>query len=132
MNKTATILLKVCITCTVLSVHAASIFFPDNSPLIRKVEAPDWLRDGREGDGYLTVSSQVIAENTCATLSDKSFWGSEKTQLVISVTTSGFKSKLNQRVSELYLMSHVFLLLGTQRYPSGTQPATSNRTRFSA
>ncbi len=96
MNKTATILLKVCITCTVLSVHAASIFFPDNSPLIRKVEAPDWLRDGREGDGYLTVSSQVIAENTCATLSDKSFWGSEKTQLVISVTTSGFKSKLNK------------------------------------
>ena len=96
MNKTAKVILKVCITCTILSVHAASIFFPDNSPLIRKVEAPDWLRDGREGDGYLTVSSQVIAENTCATLSDKSFWGSEKTQLVISVTTSGFKSKLNK------------------------------------
>ncbi len=79
-----------------ITAQSATIFFPDIAPIIRKAEAPDWLREGREGDGYIAISSQVIAENTCATLSDHGFWGSEKTQLVISVTTSGFKSKLNK------------------------------------
>lgn len=99
MIKSAKFLIRVCIVWTLLPAlngHTASIFFPDNSPIIRKVEAPDWLREGREGDGYITISSQVLAENTCANLSDHGFWSSEKTQLVISVTTSGFKSKLNK------------------------------------
>ena len=77
MIKSAKFLIRVCIVWTLLPAlngHTASIFFPDNSPIIRKVEAPDWLREGREGDGYITISSQVLAENTCANLSDHGFW----------------------------------------------------------
>jgi hypothetical protein len=96
MFKSVKILIFVLSAFSGLSSFASSIFFPDISPQIRKEEAPEWLKDGREGDGYITISSQIIAENTCTTLSDHGFWGSEKTQLVVSVTTSGFKSKLNK------------------------------------
>jgi hypothetical protein len=83
-----------CTQC--LTGEAASLFFPDMSPHINRFDAPIWLKKGQEGDGYLSISSEVIAQNTCATLSEHGFWSSEKTQLVVSVTSSGFKSKLEK------------------------------------
>ena len=76
--------------------HSASLFFPEMRPVIKKIDPAEWLKNGKEGDGYLTVSSEVIAENSCSNLSDHGFWSSEKTQLVISVTSNGFKSKLDK------------------------------------
>ena len=78
-------------------VHSASLFFPEMRPVIKKIDPAEWLKNGKEGDGYLTVSSEVIAENSCSNLSDHGFWSSEKTQLVISVTSNGFKSKLDKK-----------------------------------
>jgi len=77
--------------------HSASLFFPEMHPVIKKIDPAEWLKNGKEGDGYLTVSSEVIAENSCSNLSDHGFWSSEKTQLVISVTSNGFKSKLDKK-----------------------------------
>lgn len=77
--------------------HSASLFFPEMRPVIKKIDPAEWLKNGKEGDGYLTVSSEVIAENSCSNLSDHGFWSSEKTQLVISVTSNGFKSKLDKK-----------------------------------
>jgi len=89
--------------CTVLiatvmpnSSHAAPFFFPDMSPSFVKGDPPEWLQDGRGNDGYLTITSEVIPVNTCTQMASRSFWGSDKTQLVLSVTTYGFKSKLDR------------------------------------
>jgi hypothetical protein len=76
--------------------NAAPFFFPDMNPSFVKVDSPEWLQEGRGNDGYLTISSEVIPVNTCTQMSSHSFWGSDKTQLVLSVVTYGFKSKLDK------------------------------------
>ena len=77
-------------------VIAAPFFFPDMNPSFKKSQPPDWLRDGRGNDGYLTITSEVIPVNSCTQMSSQSFWGSDKTQLVLSVVTNGFKNKLDK------------------------------------
>ncbi|MEY4495032.1 MAG: hypothetical protein RL744_96 [Pseudomonadota bacterium] len=75
---------------------AAAFFFPDMNPSFVRGEPPDWLHDGRGNDGYLTISSEVIPVSSCTQMASRSFWGSDKTQLVLSVVTQGFKSKLDK------------------------------------
>lgn len=76
--------------------HAAPFFFPDMNPSFVKGDSPEWLQDGRGNDGYLTITSEVIPVSTCTQMASRSFWGSDKTQLVLSVVTYGFKSKLDK------------------------------------
>ncbi len=75
---------------------AAPFFFPDMNPSFVKGESPDWLRDGRGNDGYLTITSEVVPVSSCTQMASHSFWGSDKTQLVLSVMTHGFKGKLDK------------------------------------
>lgn len=75
---------------------AAPFFFPDMNPSFVKGDSPEWLQEGRGNDGYLTITSEVIPVNTCTQMASRSFWGSDKTQLVLSVVTYGFKSKLDK------------------------------------
>jgi hypothetical protein len=75
---------------------AAPFFFPDMSPSFERVDPPNWLRVGRGGDGYLTITSEVIPINSCTQMASRSFWGSDKTQLILSVVTNGFKTKLDK------------------------------------
>ncbi|WP_173065084.1 hypothetical protein [Sulfurimicrobium lacus] len=70
--------------------QATIYFFPDTNPVMAVGEQPKWLKDGRGNDGYVSVVSEVIPESTCTPLSSRGFWGDKKTQLVLSVTTSGF------------------------------------------
>ena len=70
--------------------YAASFFFPDIHPTIQVRKTPEWLKDSFGNDGYLTITSEVIPATSCVSLSEKSFWKSEKTQLLISVSTRGF------------------------------------------
>jgi hypothetical protein len=91
-------LLSMAVTATVtpsLS-YAAPFFFPDMNPSFVKGDSPEWLQEGRGNDGYLTITSEVIPVNTCTQMASRSFWGSDKTQLVLSVVTYGFKSKLDK------------------------------------
>ncbi len=90
----STILLVLCACHPAL---ASTFFFPGSQPSYTSADAPKWLRDGRGNDGYLTVTSEVIPASSCVPLSNHSFWGGEKTQLVLSVTTNGFKKSLNAR-----------------------------------
>lgn len=76
--------------------NAAPFFFPDMNPSFVKGDSPEWLQDGRGNDGYLTITSEVVPVNTCTQMASRSFWGSDKTQLVLSVVTYGFKSKLDK------------------------------------
>lgn len=76
--------------------NAAPFFFPDMNPSFIKGDSPEWLQEGRGNDGYLTITSEVIPVNTCTQMASQSFWGSEKTQLVLSVVTYGFKNKLDK------------------------------------
>ena len=76
--------------------YAAPFFFPDMNPSFVKGDSPEWLQEGRGNDGYLTITSEVIPVNTCTQMASRSFWGSDKTQLVLSVVTYGFKSKLDK------------------------------------
>jgi hypothetical protein len=75
---------------------AAPFFFPDMNPSFAKGESPEWLRDGRGNDGYLTITSEVIPVSSCTQMASHSFWGSNKTQLVLSVMAHGFKGKLDK------------------------------------
>lgn len=77
------------------SFAASAFFFPDIYPNFTPRETPEWLREGNGLDGYLTITSEVIPTSSCVPLSNKGFWGSDKTQLVISVNTNGFNTKLN-------------------------------------
>lgn len=77
------------------SMAASAFFFPDIYPNFLPRETPEWLREGSGLDGYLTITSEVIPTSSCVPLSNKGFWGSQKTQLVISVVTNGFNTKLN-------------------------------------
>ncbi len=71
-------------------VGASSFFFPDINPTYYPREAPEWLINGSGNDGYLTITSEVVPVTSCVSLSNKSFWGGEKTQLIISITSKGF------------------------------------------
>ena len=86
----------ICIVALPQSSLAAPFFFPDMNPSFIKGEPPDWLHDGRGNDGYLTISSEVIPVSSCTQMASRSFWGSDKTQLVLSVVTQGFKGKLDK------------------------------------
>lgn len=77
--------------------HASTFFFPDMHPSQVRTEPARWLKDGTGGDGYVSITSEVVPVGSCARLSSSSFWGSDKTQLVLSVTSNGFKSRLDQR-----------------------------------
>jgi hypothetical protein len=70
--------------------YSASFFFPDINPTFYPREAPTFLVDGSGNDGYITITSEVIPVSSCVSLANKNFWGSEKTQLLISITQSGF------------------------------------------
>ena len=70
--------------------YSASFFFPDINPTFYPREAPAFLAGGSGNDGYITITSEVVPISSCVSLSNKSFWGSEKTQLLISLTRSGF------------------------------------------
>ncbi|MBU3586676.1 hypothetical protein ICN30_02360 [Polynucleobacter sp. 31A-FELB] len=86
----------ICVAALPQSTLAASFFFPDMNPSFVKGDPPDWLHDGRGNDGYLTISSEVIPVSSCTQMASRSFWGSDKTQLVLSVVTQGFKGKLDK------------------------------------
>ena len=88
--------IAICITALPQSSLAAPFFFPDMNPSFVKGDPPDWLHDGRGNDGYLTISSEVIPVSSCTQMASRSFWGSDKTQLVLSVVTQGFKGKLDK------------------------------------
>ncbi len=77
--------------------HAGTFFFPDMHPKQVRTEPANWLKDGAGNDGYVSITSEVVPVGSCARLSSSSFWGSEKTQLVLSVTSNGFKTRLDQR-----------------------------------
>ncbi len=74
---------------------ASTFFFPGAKPTYISDDVPKWLHDGHGQDGYLTIMSEVIPTSSCVPLSNHNFWGGEKTQLVLSITTNGFKSKLD-------------------------------------
>ena len=76
--------------------YGSSFFFPDINPTFYPREAPAFLVDGFGNDGYITISSEVIQFSSCVSLSNKSFWGSEKTQLLISITRNGFFDQSNE------------------------------------
>jgi hypothetical protein len=88
--------IAICVAALPQSTLAASFFFPDMNPSFVKGDPPDWLHDGRGNDGYLTISSEVIPVSSCTQMASRSFWGSDKTQLVLSVVTQGFKGKLDK------------------------------------
>ena len=69
---------------------AASFFFPDINPTFDPRESPAYLIDGSGNDGYITITSEVVPISSCVSMANKSFWGSEKTQLLISITRNGF------------------------------------------
>ena len=70
--------------------YAASFFFPDINPTFYPRESPAYLIDGSGNDGYITITSEVVPISSCVSMANKSFWGSEKTQLLISITRNGF------------------------------------------
>lgn len=74
---------------------ASTFFFPGSRPAYLSSDAPKWLHDGHGLDGYLTITSEVIPSSSCVPLSNHNFWGGEKTQLVLSITTNGFENKLD-------------------------------------
>ncbi len=76
--------------------HASTFFFPDMHPNQVRTEPAAWLKDGAGNDGYVSITSEVVPVGSCARLSSSSFWGSDKTQLVLSVSSHGFKSRLDQ------------------------------------
>ena len=76
--------------------QAGTFFFPDMHPTQTRAEPSVWLKDGPGNDGYVSITSEVVPIGSCARLSSSSLWGSDKIQLVLSVTGSGFKSRLDK------------------------------------
>lgn len=74
---------------------ATTFFFPGIQPVYTSAATPKWLQTGHGQDGYVTITSEVIPASSCVPLSNHSFWGGEKTQLVLSMTTNGFATKLD-------------------------------------
>ena len=81
---------------TSTNILAGTFFFPDMHPTLIRSEPSAWLKDGPGSDGYVNITSEVVPVGSCARLSSSTFWGSDKIQLVLSVTGSGFKSRLDQ------------------------------------
>lgn len=79
-----------------LPATAATFFFPDMRPTQVRSDPPDWLKQGSSNDGYVSITSEVIPVGSCARLTSSSFWGTDKTQLVLSVSSNGFKSRLDK------------------------------------
>lgn len=80
-----------------VSAGAATFFFPDmNASTSYSSGSMDWLRDARDAEGYLTITSEVLPVSSCAPLSSHTFWTTEKNQLVLSVMANGFKNKLDK------------------------------------
>ena len=78
------------------SAHAATFFFPDMQPTLTKLEPTPWLRGGKGNDAYVSITSQLIPTSSCTQLVSRNFWGSDKTQLILSVMTNGFAPNLNK------------------------------------
>lgn len=76
---------------------ASTFFFPSTNPTYVTGDVPKWLRNGHGQDGYLTVTSEVVPASSCVPLSNHGFWGGEKTQLVLSITTHGFRKNLDNK-----------------------------------
>ncbi|MHB1676822.1 MAG: hypothetical protein ACYCSS_04700 [Sulfuriferula sp.] len=93
--KISAALLMILATILPMSGIASTFFFPANHPVYASGDVPKWLHDGHGHDGYVTVTTEVIPASSCVPLSNHSFWGGENTQLVLSVTTNGFKNKLD-------------------------------------
>lgn len=93
-TKIASVVLVLTMT---FSMHgfASTFFFPGTRPVSTSGETPKWLHDGHGHDGYVTVTSEVIPTSSCVPLSNHTFWGGEKTQLVLSMVTNGFKKNLD-------------------------------------
>ena len=75
---------------------AGSFYFPDMHPRVTQMESPAWLKGGASGDGYVSITSEIIPVGSCTRLSSSGFWSTEKDQLVLSVATNGFKTKLDK------------------------------------
>lgn len=82
-------------TCFSIQSSASTFFFPASNPKYTSGEAPAWLRNGHGKDGYVTITSVVIPVSSCVPLTNHTFWGGEKTQKVLSITTNGFKKSLD-------------------------------------
>lgn len=95
MPKVKQILALLLIATTTVDSFASTFFFPEINPTVTTQEAPKWLRDGHGNDGYVTITSEVIPTSSCVPLSNHNFWGGEKTQLVLSITTNGFQSRFD-------------------------------------
>lgn len=90
-------LLALCITVFISPISlASSFYFPEMNPTVISGDAPNWLKEGNGGDGYITVTSEIIPISSCNQLSTKNFWRTDKTQLVISVVSNGFRKKLDK------------------------------------
>ncbi|MFZ9615658.1 MAG: hypothetical protein ACO3AG_03195, partial [Fluviibacter sp.] len=76
--------------------QASTFFFPEMHPTQTRTDPPSWLKDGSGGDGYVSITSEVVPVGSCARLASSNFWGSDKVQLVLSVTSNGFKSRMDQ------------------------------------
>ena len=89
---------RCCVSIVVISLlslcaiegFASSFFFPDINPTFYPRDTPAYLSDSYGNDGYITITSEVIPISSCVSLSNKGFLSSEKTQLLISITKSGF------------------------------------------
>jgi len=90
------LLVSLAVLSSIPSCLASTFFFPDMKPRYVRIEPPEWLKEGTVGDGYVTITSEVIPVGSCARLSSTGFWGSEKEQLVISLVSNGFKNKLDK------------------------------------
>ncbi len=75
---------------------AGTFFFPEMHPTQTRADPPSWLKDGTGNDGYVSITSEVVPVGSCARLASSNFWSSEKVQLVLSISSSGFKSRLDQ------------------------------------
>lgn len=93
-TKIASVVFFLAMTLTMHS-FASTFFFPGIRPVYTSGDTPKWLHDGHGHDGYVTVTSEVIPTSSCVPLSNHTFWGGEKTQLVLSMMTNGFKKNLD-------------------------------------
>ena len=89
------VFLCICLALPMTS-QASTFFFPEMHPTQTRTDPPSWLKDGSGGDGYVSITSEVVPVGSCARLASSNFWGSDKVQLVLSVTSNGFKSRMDQ------------------------------------
>lgn len=90
LYKVMRVLVWLSILFSINTCFSASFFFPDINPTFYPRESPAYLIEGSGNDGYITITSEVVPISSCVSMANKSFWGSEKTQLLISITRNGF------------------------------------------